>query len=188
MLKNIETADRPWLRTLARGAGAVLFSTILGTSGPALAAHGGGGFHAGGFHGGGFRAGGFHGGGFHGGAFHVAGLHGDHFRAGGFHHHAFYGGRYHGGWGYGFYPGLGLGLAFGLSYPWDSYYYPPYDGYYGTETPYAGYYENATPYNGYYGTATPYASSTNWYYCSNPAGYYPYVTQCYGTWQAVPAS
>lgn len=174
MLKNIETANRPWLRTLARGAGAVLFSAILGTSGPALAAHGGGGFH---------------GGGFHGGAFHVAGLHGAHVHVGGFHHHAFYSGRYHGGWNYGFYPGLGLGLAFGLDCPWDGgYYYPPYDGYYGTATPYAGYYGNTTPHNGYYGTASLYAAMTNWYYCSNPAGYYPYVTQCYGTWQAVPAS
>jgi hypothetical protein len=26
-----------------------------------------------------------------------------------------------------------------------------------------------------------------WYYCSAPAGYYPYVTQCYGPWQPVPA-
>jgi hypothetical protein len=25
-------------------------------------------------------------------------------------------------------------------------------------------------------------------YCSNPAGYYPYVTQCNTTWQTVPAS
>jgi hypothetical protein len=26
-----------------------------------------------------------------------------------------------------------------------------------------------------------------WYYCSNPAGYYPYVAQCSGPWQPVPA-
>ena len=26
-----------------------------------------------------------------------------------------------------------------------------------------------------------------WYYCPDPAGYYPYVTQCYGPWQPVPA-
>lgn len=25
-----------------------------------------------------------------------------------------------------------------------------------------------------------------WYYCWNPAGYYPYVTHCPGGWQAVP--
>ncbi|MDD5176643.1 MAG: hypothetical protein PHQ05_09505 [Sterolibacterium sp.] len=27
-----------------------------------------------------------------------------------------------------------------------------------------------------------------WYYCSNPAGYYPYVAQCSTGWQRVPAS
>jgi len=26
-----------------------------------------------------------------------------------------------------------------------------------------------------------------WYYCPNPAGYYPYVTLCYGPWHPVPA-
>jgi hypothetical protein len=27
-----------------------------------------------------------------------------------------------------------------------------------------------------------------WYYCANPAGYYPYVPACSTNWQAVPAS
>lgn len=27
-----------------------------------------------------------------------------------------------------------------------------------------------------------------WYYCANPAGYYPYVAQCAVTWQQVPAT
>jgi hypothetical protein len=27
-----------------------------------------------------------------------------------------------------------------------------------------------------------------WYYCANPPGYYPYVAQCAGNWQRVPAS
>src|SRR5271169_5257174 len=26
-----------------------------------------------------------------------------------------------------------------------------------------------------------------WYYCQNPVGYYPYVTQCSGPWRPVPA-
>ena len=26
-----------------------------------------------------------------------------------------------------------------------------------------------------------------WYYCQDPAGYYPHVTQCSGPWQPVPA-
>jgi hypothetical protein len=35
---------------------------------------------------------------------------------------------------------------------------------------------------------TPQAQeSGNWYYCSNPAGYYPYVRQCPEGWQQVPA-
>jgi hypothetical protein len=29
------------------------------------------------------------------------------------------------------------------------------------------------------------AAPSTYYYCANPAGYYPYVTQCYGAWQAV---
>jgi hypothetical protein len=46
---------------------------------------------------------------------------------------------------------------------------------------FGGYY----PYDdGYYGYAEPSYSQT-WYYCANPAGYYPYVTQCYTAWQAV---
>jgi hypothetical protein len=28
----------------------------------------------------------------------------------------------------------------------------------------------------------------NWYYCSDPPGYYPDVTQCNTGWQTVPAS
>jgi hypothetical protein len=27
-----------------------------------------------------------------------------------------------------------------------------------------------------------------WYYCEDPAGYYPYVRSCNGQWQAVPAT
>ena len=49
--------------------------------------------------------------------------------------------------------------------------------------PWWGYY----PDYGYYGDSQPYYSQT-WYYCSDPAGYYPYVTQCNTGWQAVPAS
>src|SRR6266446_1903265 len=44
-----------------------------------------------------------------------------------------------------------------------------------------------SPDYGYYGYSQPYSSQT-WYYCSDPAGYYPYVTQCNTGWQAVPAS
>jgi hypothetical protein len=40
---------------------------------------------------------------------------------------------------------------------------------------------------GYYDYSQPYTGQT-WYYCSDPAGYYPYVTQCNTGWQPVPAS
>jgi hypothetical protein len=46
--------------------------------------------------------------------------------------------------------------------------------------PYYGY-----PYYGY-DYSQPY--SQTWYYCSEPAGYYPYVSQCNTGWQTVPAS
>jgi hypothetical protein len=46
---------------------------------------------------------------------------------------------------------------------WGGYY--PYDG---------GYYDGAQP-----------SYSQTWYYCADPAGYYPNVTQCYTGWQAV---
>jgi len=96
---------------------------------------------------------------------HGGGAHGGGFHGGGFH-----AGRFHGGFNHGFYPGFypgfGLGVALGSVYPWGWGGYP------------SGY--------GYYGYAGPYTAQ-NWYYCSNPAGYYPYVTQCYGPWQVVPA-
>lgn len=164
MHRSSEPASRPLkVRTLARVAASVLFSAMLGLAGPAVAEPHGGGFHGGNFHGGGFHGGGFHGGEFHGGGFHGGGFHG------GFHGRGFEAGRFHGGFYRGFYPGLGLGLAFGVGYPWGWGYYPPDYSYYGYAAPYT-------------------ATRSNWYYCSNPAGYYPYVTQCYGLWQVVPAS
>ena len=109
-------------------------------------------------HGGG---GGFHGGaGFHGGGFHAGAFHGG---FGGFH------GRFagmHNGFGErheGFRGGLGFGY---YGYPYGSNYYPDY---------------------GYYGSGQP-SASQNWYYCSDPEGYYPYVAQCNTGWQTVPAS
>ena len=57
-----------------------------------------------------------------------------------------------------------FGGAFAYPYEWD--YSPDY---------------------GYYDYSQPYSSQT-WYYCSDPAGYYPYVTQCNTGWQAVAAN
>ena len=115
-----------------------------------------------------------------------------------------YGGWGHGygGWGYG-YPGYGftLGLGYGAGwaltggYPWYYWGAPVYPGYY-------------YPYG--YGVTTMPALSVNedlvyvqrppidvasppaqqpgsgyWYYCTEPAGYYPYVQQCTRPWIAV---
>ena len=147
-------------------AAALLGAAVLCQPDLAHAAHGGGGGHGGGFHGGGFHGGGFHGGGFHaavhGGGFH-RGITGGHYAYGyghgGHWYHGWHGGRY--GWW-----AVGPGLAWTYyDYPWWGS-YPDYD---------------------YYDYSQPYASQT-WYYCSDPAGYYPYVTQCNTGWQAVPAS
>ena len=93
------------------------------------------------------------------------------------------GGGFHGGGG-GFHDGFGrggFGFGFGGIYaPYWGYGYPYYD---------YGYYPDYGNYGGYgYGYSQPYGSGQTWYYCSDPAGYYPYVTQCNTGWQAVPAS
>ena len=113
------------------------------------------------FHGGGFHAGAYHGGGFHGAGFHggFAGLHNGF--AGGHEGHwydGWRGGRY--GW---WWAAPGLSPTY-HDYPWWGS-YPDYD---------------------YYDYSQPYANQT-WYYCSDPAGYYPNVTQCNTSWQSGPA-
>jgi hypothetical protein len=100
------------------------------------------------------------GGGGGGGSFHGGGFGG--FHGGGFHGDRFHDGRF----------GRDrfrdnrffFGGAFAYPYEWD--YSPDY---------------------GYYDYSQPYSSQT-WYYCSDPAGYYPYVTQCNTGWQAVAAN
>jgi hypothetical protein len=121
-------------------------------------AHGGGG--GGGFHG---RDGEIHDGGFH----HRFG----HFRAG-FGFAGFYSPFW---WGYG-YP----------FYPFPDYGY--YDNY--PDHRYFGY----DPGSSYYGNHpdSGYGSQSNarqtWYYCFDPAGYYPSVTHCNTVWQYGPGS
>ena len=114
-------------------------------------------------HGGG-GGGGFHGGGggFHGGGFHaMGGFHGGGFHGSGSHGGGFHDGRFHDGR---FHDNrFFFGGSFG--FPWGGY-YPDY---------------------GYDDYSQPYSSQT-WYYCSDPAGYYPYVTQCNTGWQTVPAN
>jgi hypothetical protein len=98
-------------------------------------------------------------GGFHGGGggFHGGGFDGGGFDGGGFDGGGFDGGRFHGGRFHDNRVFFGGGFGF----------------------PLLGYYQ-------YYDYSQPYASQT-WYYCSDPAGYYPNVTQCNTGWQAVPA-
>jgi hypothetical protein len=49
--------------------------------------------------------------------------------------------------------------------------------------------EPVYPYPAYPNTGYPGApvAPYYWYYCQSPAGYYPYVQQCAGPWQPVPA-
>lgn len=118
----------------------------------------GGGFHGGaGFHGGG----GFHdGGGFHGGGFHSSAFHG----AGGFGHTNF------GGGGVDHWHNRGFG-DWGWGDAWTSDVFPDYD-------------DDGDAYDGAI-VASP--SPQYWYYCQNPAGYFPNVTSCTTAWQTVPA-
>jgi hypothetical protein len=156
-----ETTTRSKIARVLKGAAAALLC-VAALSQPnfAYAARGGGG---GGFHGGG-GFGGFHGGGFHGGGFHAGAFHGGFAGA-----HNGFGGANGGSWYHGWHGGRygwwligpGLGWAY-YSYPW----WGDYGDY--------GYYDYAQP--------------STWYYCSDPAGYYPYVTQCNSGWVTVPAS
>jgi hypothetical protein len=109
-------------------------------------------------HGGG---GGFHGGGFQGGGFRGGGFQGSGFHGGGFHDDRFHDDRFHDDR----FRDNRFFIGGSFAYPWWG--YEPYDGYYGYSQPY---------------------SSQTWYYCSNPAGYYPYVAQCNTGWQPVPAN
>jgi hypothetical protein len=112
-----------------------------------------------------------------------------------------YSGGYHGGYyggphyGYGFGVGLGVGLAVdALAYGYYPYGYYPY-GYY----PYAAapvvvqqaapvYMEQGNTAPAQPQSAAPAGQSSNdWYYCRDPAGYYPYVRSCANGWQRVPA-
>src|SRR5438105_7913381 len=164
-----EHRARPGIGRALAIAAALLCATALSQPNLAYAGHGGGGGGGGGhgggggggFHGGGGGMGGFHGGGFHGGGFggHFAGVH----NGFGERHEGFRDRRedFREGRNRAFFGG-GLGLGF-FGYP---YYAPDY---------------------GDYGYSQPYSAQT-WYYCWDPAGYYPYVTQCNTGWQAVPAS
>jgi hypothetical protein len=81
-------------------------------------------------------------------------------------------------------------------YAYPSYAYPPYYSYYSY---YSYYYPYSPPVvvvpaapSTYIEQQNPEAAqaapaSNDWYYCRKPEGYYPYVRQCPGGWQRVPA-
>lgn len=150
-----------YIGTIAFRTAAAALTVAVALSQPIAAqARGGGG---GGFHGGG---GGFHGGGFHGGGgFHAGAFHGGGFHSGGF-ANAHFGGNHFGHWHDRGFGNWGWGDAWPLVT--DQGFYD--DGY--TD-----------------GDSLPTSSSSAqyWYYCQNPAGYYPYVTSCTTAWQPVPA-
>jgi hypothetical protein len=111
-----------------------------------------------------------------------------------------YGHGGHGGYGH---RGYSVGVSIGVPVfsPWfypPPYYYPPAPYHY----PPAPYYYPPSPY--YYpppivsvpssppvyiereiSEPAPPQSSSYWYYCDNPQGYYPYVKQCPAGWQMV---
>jgi len=103
------------------------------------------------------------------------------------------GGWGHGGWGWGPRFAVGVDVGVGLGLAASSPYYYPY-GYY----PY-GYYpayptqvvvtQPAPQTYIQQGSAAPAPQQANsdWYYCRNPAGYYPYVRSCPNGWQRVPS-
>ena len=156
-----KTTTRSKMAKALKGAAAALLCvSALYQPHSAYAAHsGGGGFHGGGFHGDRLHVGGFHAGGFHAGRVH-SGFAGLHNGFGRVNEGHWYHG-WHGGR-YGWWL-IGPGLAWTYySYPWWGDY--PDDGYY------------------------DYGQPSTAYYCSDPQGYYPYVTQCYSGWQTVPTS
>ena len=160
-------------RVLASAA--LLFAAAIIQPEVANAADGDGG-------GGGFRGGGgeFHGGGFHGfHGFHGGEPHGGAFHGGGF-HQAF--GHFRAGFGFG---GVYAPYWWGYGYPYYNYWYSDkYSEYRDYSYDPGNYYGNYPDYD--YGSQ-PNARKT-WYYCSAPAGYYPYVTHCNTVWQYGPVS
>lgn len=103
------------------------------------------------------------GGGMHGGSFHGH----DGFHHDGFHHRhghvAFF--------------VVGAGWPGWWGYPYDGWPYSTYSGYY---APPAQYIEKG---DGSDGTS----ANAWWYRCDQPSGYYPYIKDCPGGWQTVPA-
>ena len=174
------------LRRIAVSIGIIVLIVATGSAaaqgrgGTGSGGHGGGG-HGGSPPGAGGRPGGsWHGSGSHGGSWHGGG-HGS-------------GNRWHGNVGVYFGPYWGSYWGWPYAYPYAYPYYSyPYYGYPYRYDPYPYYdYPDDYPYPAYvpqpraYIERTPQAASTvYWYYCTDPAGYYPYVKDCSRPWKRV---
>jgi hypothetical protein len=108
---------------------------------------------------------------------------------GGFHHRF---GHFHGGFGIG---AIYAPFWWGYGYPYPYYYgdYPEHKDFgYDPSSSYYGNNRSNDPGSSYYGNHPGYGSQPRtrqtWYYCSDPAGYYPHVTRCKTAWLPVPAS
>jgi hypothetical protein len=172
---------------------ALVFGSSAATAQPRGGGGGGGGPSSGGARGGGPGAG--PGGAWHGGGGYGGGYGGDPHGGG---YGGGYGGDRHGGGWYGGWYGPNVGLYLGSPY-WGAW---PYS--YGYSWPY-GYtwpYGYSWPYGYTYGYAAPYGYAPRepsvyieeapqppaphyWYYCTSPAGYYPYVQRCASPWMTV---
>jgi hypothetical protein len=154
------------------------------------ASHGGG-WSGGASHGGGWSGGASHGGGWSGGAWQGGGWHGGGWHGGGWNGGAWNGSGWRGGWwgsgwrGGWWGPSVGVvvgGPAFWGAWPYP--YFASYPDYYPYATfPYPAsdpdHYVQQTP------NEAPPAQSDYWYYCTEPAGYYPYVQKCSRPWMQV---
>jgi hypothetical protein len=138
--------------------------------------HGGGGGGGGGWSGGGSGGGGWHGGGSGG------GWHG----GGGYHGGGWYGGGYRG-W-YGGWYGPGLGIYVGAPGYWGWGGWPYYAASYPVYSTYPAYGTAEVGASGTYLQSAPEPApnqASYWYYCTEPAGYYPYVQNCSRAWMQV---
>jgi hypothetical protein len=165
-------SEVPMRRFALAFAAAALVAAVAAA--PAYARGGGGGHGGGGgWHGGG-GGGGWHGGG--GGGWHGGG--------GGWHGG---GSHWHGSVGV----VVGPGWGWGWGWPYYGYGWPYYGYAYGY--PYYGYSASYPAYAPAYAPSSAYVEKTPatsyWYYCTDPAGYYPYVQTCSKSWmQVVPQS
>ena len=106
--------------------------------------------------------------------------------------HSGHGGFGHrGGFGHG---GVRFGISLGVPLYWPGYYPYPYYSYpaYAYPGPAYAYPGPAVaPSAGYieqhYAQPAPAQPQGEWYYCANSNAYYPYVRECPGGWQRVPA-